>query len=91
VRERQGHEVHRGTLRAVLHAGGFVCRNGRWLVGPDEGRSRRLLREAIVLAAGDGPFHEVEEQTLRSRLLQVATSVADRCRALRRELRRTEP
>ena len=90
VRERQGHDVHRGTLRAVLYAGGFVCRDGHWLAGPDEGRSRRLLREAVVLAAGAGPSRETQGQPPRSRLLEVATSVADRCRALRQELRDTE-
>jgi hypothetical protein len=60
VRARQGHDVHRGTLRAVLYAGGFVCRDGRWQAGPDEGRSRRLFREAVVLAAGDGPSREAQ-------------------------------
>jgi hypothetical protein len=89
VRDRQGHEVHRGTLRAVLYAGGFVCREGRWRAGVNEGRSRRLLREAVVLAAGEGISRAAEGLSLRSRLIEVATSVADRCRALRQGLPRT--
>jgi hypothetical protein len=90
VRDRQRHEVHRGTLRAVLHAGGFVCRDGRWQAGADEGRSRRLLREAVVLAAGDVPPQEAQGRSARGRLLDLATAVAQRCRALRLGLRRTE-
>src|SRR5262249_27641908 len=90
VRGRQGHDVHRGTLRAVLCAGGFVYRDGRWQSGPDEGRSKRLLREAVVLAACDRPSREARGCSLRSRLIEVATSVAARCRVLRLELRRTE-
>jgi hypothetical protein len=90
VRERQGPEVHRGTLRAVLYAGGFFCRGGCWQAGTDEGRSRRLLREAVVLAAGDGPSREAQGQPTHSRLLEIASSVASRCRTLRQELRRAD-
>jgi molybdenum-dependent DNA-binding transcriptional regulator ModE len=87
VRERQGHDVHRGTLRAVLHAGGFVCVGGRWQVGPDEGRSRRLLREAVVRAAGGAAPPESGSASTRSRLAGLASSVARRCSELRLELR----
>jgi hypothetical protein len=90
VRARQGHDVHRGTLRAVLHAGGFACRDGRWRVGVDEGRSRRSLREAVVLAAGDVPPQEAQGWSARGRLLDLAAAVAQRCRALRHALRLTE-
>jgi hypothetical protein len=90
VRERQGHDVHRGTLRAVLHAGGFVCRDGRWQAAPNEGRSRRLLREAVVLAASEGSSREAQGLSSRDRLLEVAVTVTERCRALRKELRRSE-
>ncbi len=87
VRDRQAHEVHRGTLRAVLQAGGFVCQDGRWQVAPDDSRSRRLLREAVVRAAGGTAAGESESTTTRTRLLEVATSVAGRCRAILSELR----
>lgn len=90
VRDRQGHEVHRGTLRAVLHAGGFVCREGLWKPPLGEGQSRRLLREAVVLATGGGSSIEMQGPPLRARLFEVATSVADLCRALRQELQGIE-
>jgi hypothetical protein len=87
LRERQSRDVHRGTVRAILHAGGFVCRDGRWQVGHDDQHSRRLLREAVVRAADDRPPGETQPYSRNSRLLEVASSVADRCRALRLELR----
>ncbi len=82
LRERQGHDVHRGTLRAILHAGGFRFHEGRWYIGQDEGQSKRSLREAVVLSLGDQPTGE-SPPTLRTRLIEVAASVADRCRVLR--------
>jgi hypothetical protein len=88
LRERQGHDAHRGTLRAILHAGGFRFQGGRWLIGQDEGRSRRSLREAVVLASGDHPPGESPPPTPRARLIEVAVAVADRCRALRLALQR---
>jgi hypothetical protein len=53
LRDRQWHDVHRGTLRAVLCAGGFRIQDGRWRTGQDEQESGRSLREAVVLASGD--------------------------------------
>ncbi len=34
LRERQGHDVHHGTVRTLLYAGGFVQRGGRWFAAP---------------------------------------------------------
>lgn len=90
VRERQGHEVHRGTLLAVLYAGGFVCQEDRWHATQDDGRSRRLLREAIVLAAREGSPRDAQGLSSRNRLREVATTVAERCRDLQQELRRSD-
>lgn len=90
LRERQGHDVHRGTLRAILHAGGFWFQGGRWQLGQDDGQSRRLLREAVVLASGDNTAEEPQPLTPRARLIKVASSVADRCRALRLVLQRQD-
>lgn len=84
---RQSHEVHRGTLRALLHTGGFVCRESQWQVAPEDSRSRRLLREAIVLSAGDSGAGEAGPVSAQGRLVKLATSVARRCRAIRIELR----
>ncbi len=57
VRERQGHTVHRGSIRSALYAGGFVHGDGRWYSSPDpEGgrrRLRRVIRRAEVESAPD--------------------------------------
>src|SRR6202020_2082818 len=88
LRERQRHDVHRGTLRAVLYAGGFRFQGGRWQIGQDEGQSKRSLREAVVLPPGDYSADESQPPTPRARLIEVAASVANRCRALRLTLQR---
>lgn len=48
LRERQGHDVHRGTVRALLYAGGFVQRSGRWFAAPQNEVGARKLRAALV-------------------------------------------
>jgi hypothetical protein len=48
LRARQGHAVHRGTIRALLSAGGFVRREGRWYVGLDNETGARQLRSALA-------------------------------------------
>jgi hypothetical protein len=50
--QRQKHEVHRGTVRAILHAGGFICRERRWFVTTNAVAGMRRLRRAIVTALG---------------------------------------
>jgi hypothetical protein len=56
LRERQGHDVHRGTVRALLYAGGFVQRDGRWFAAPQSEVGARKLRAALVesLVAEEG-------------------------------------
>jgi hypothetical protein len=53
LRARQGHEVHRGTVRALLSSGGFVRRDGRWFVAPDDADGARRLRRALVQTLTD--------------------------------------
>jgi len=48
IRERQNHQVHRGTVRALLSAGGFVQGDGRWFAAPDPTDGARSLRKALV-------------------------------------------
>ncbi len=48
LRARQGHDVHRGTVRALLSLGGFVRRDGRWFTAPDDVEGSRRLRRAVV-------------------------------------------
>lgn len=48
LRERQSHEVHRGTIHALLHHGGFLQKDHRWFAVPDSDASARQLRMAII-------------------------------------------
>ncbi len=48
LRERQGHDVHRGTVRTLLYAGGFVQPAGRWFAAPQNEVGARRLRTALV-------------------------------------------
>jgi hypothetical protein len=50
---RQRHEVHRGTVRAILHAGGFVYRAGRWFGAVNPAEGMRRLRRTMVAAPED--------------------------------------
>jgi hypothetical protein len=68
LRQRQGHSVHRGTVRALLSAGGFVQHHGRWFASPLAPAGARQLRAAIITAL-------VPEQT-GTALLQPAAAHA---------------
>jgi len=48
LRAHQGHPVHRGTIRALLSAGGFIQRGSRWFISPDTEEGARRLRHAIA-------------------------------------------
>jgi hypothetical protein len=48
LRERQGHDVHRGTVRTLLYARGFVQGNGRWFAALQNEVGARKLRAALV-------------------------------------------
>lgn len=48
LRQRQQHEVHRGTIHAILHSGGFVQKDRRWFAAPDSEAGARQLRAAFV-------------------------------------------
>jgi hypothetical protein len=45
---RQAHPVHRGTVRALLSAGGFIHRDRRWFAAADVSVSARAVRTALV-------------------------------------------
>ncbi|HEY7127247.1 MAG TPA: hypothetical protein VH540_25160 [Ktedonobacterales bacterium] len=45
---RQGHTVHRGTIRTLLYVGGFVRREGHWFVALDNETGARQLRTALA-------------------------------------------
>lgn len=44
---RQQHEVHRGTVLAVLHQGGFIQRDKRWFAAPEDSVARHALRAIL--------------------------------------------
>lgn len=48
LRNRQQHEVHRGTIHAILYSGGFVRKDRRWCAAPDSEVGARQLRAALV-------------------------------------------
>lgn len=92
VRERQGHVVHGGTVRAVLHAADFPYHDGRWHAPADEVRSRRQFSTALLqslMPAPDGASREAPHggaDNLRS----IAEMVRRRLAELLRE-NTTEP
>jgi len=48
LRERQGHDVPRNTVRAILYAGGFLHHNRLWFAAPQNEQGARKLRAALV-------------------------------------------
>ena len=48
LRKRQQHEVHRGTIHAILYSGGFVQKDHRWFAAPDPEVGARQLRAAFI-------------------------------------------
>lgn len=48
LRQRQQHEVHRGTIHTVLYSGGFVRKDRRWFAAPDSEAGARQLRAAFI-------------------------------------------
>lgn len=85
VSQRQGHQVHRGTIRTILHAGGFVYRDGRWFTGDEAGREPRTLREAIVVATYERPTAKPASQSSRERLRELASSISGRLKEVREQ------
>jgi hypothetical protein len=48
LRERQGHDVPRNTVRAILYVGGFLHRNSHWFAATQSEQGARKLRAALV-------------------------------------------
>jgi hypothetical protein len=46
--QRQQHEVHRGTVLALLYLGGFIHHDKRWFAAPDSVIGQRSLRSALI-------------------------------------------
>jgi len=60
LRERQQHEIHRGTIRALLYSGGFIRKDHRWFPASDTRAAARQLRAALLETLVQG---EQEEST----------------------------
>jgi hypothetical protein len=80
---RQLHMAHRGTVRALLSAGRFVYRDGKWYTTNDGTDSARQLRMSIVLSsqseeAATDSSKENHNQTAR----KIAAVVASRLKEL---------
>src|SRR5258706_12922621 len=50
LRDRQGHDVPRNTVRALLYAGGFVRHHSLWFAAPQSELGARRLRAALAEA-----------------------------------------
>ena len=48
LRERQGHDVSRNTVRAILYAGGFLHHNRLWFAASQNEQGARKLRAALA-------------------------------------------
>jgi hypothetical protein len=80
LRERQEHDVHRGTVRTLLYAGGFVQRNGHWFAAPQNKIGARKLRAALVetLMPAGGSEEADEESTEGERQLKKVRAIRER-------------
>ncbi len=82
VRHRQQHEVHRGTIHALLHSGGFVQENRRWFAALDAKAGARRLRAALVEtllpAEQEPPDHPLSQaEYLRTRVSAIHARLAE--------------
>ncbi len=90
--ERQGHDVHRGTIRTLLYAGGFEQRNGRWFAAPQNEVGARKLRAALVetLVSDEHPEQVSKSATgseqLRSKVQAIRARLAELVNILRESL-----
>lgn len=48
LRQRQQHDVHRGSIHAILSCGGFLHKDRRWFAAPDAETGARQLRAVFV-------------------------------------------
>jgi hypothetical protein len=48
LRDRQGHDIPRNTVRALLYAGGFIRHHGLWFAAPQSELGARRLRAALA-------------------------------------------
>ncbi len=85
LRERQGHDVPRNTVRAILYAGGFLHRNSHWFAAPKSEHGARKLRAALTETLV--PVQEIEQiQTVNAELSADAERLKRSVQAIRARL-----
>jgi hypothetical protein len=91
LRERQGHDVHQGTVRTLLYAGGFLHRNGCWFAAPQNEIAARRLRAALVesMIAVEQAGHASEPISDPERQRQKIQAIRTRLAQVIQELRET--
>ena len=66
LRERQQHEIHRGTIRALLYGGGFVRKDRCWFPASDNEAGARQLRAVLLETLVQGKQEESTQPLSRS-------------------------
>jgi len=91
--ERQGHDIHCGTVRALLYAGGFVQRHSRWFAAPHDQSAKRTLRDALVetlvpqeQSEDEGVGSTAEDEQLRKKVKAIRRRLAELVGVLRENL-----
>ena len=78
LRERQGHDVPRNTVRAILYAGGFLHHDSRWFAAPQSEQGARKLRTALA----ETLISKEEPQQSQTSETELATGAVHRLRKL---------
>ncbi len=90
MRERQGHDVHRGTVRTLLYAGGFVQRKGHWFAAPQNEVGARKLRAALVetLVPVEGGEESTEGERRRERVQAIRERLGELVKMIRESMQK---
>lgn len=78
LRDRQGHDVPRNTVRAILYASGFLHRDSRWFAAPQSEHGARKLRAALA----ETLISTEEPQQTQTSETELATGAVRRLRKL---------
>jgi len=81
LRERQGHDVLRGTARTLLYASGFRYHNDRWFAAFQDKEGARRLRSALIES-----LETKEQPGQMSRPTTSANRLSERVHAIRVQL-----
>jgi len=85
LRQRQGHDVPRNTVRALLYASGFLHHNNHWFPAPQSQLAARKLRAALIETLA--PMQETETTTDAQRQHRRVQAIKARLEELANTLR----